>query len=70
MGVGNCRIVRDELMVEVGETKEGPHILDLCWGRQGSDAIEFDRVHGELIRFYDHSKIFNFRDIELTLLEL
>ena len=57
-------------MVEVGKAKEQSYILDFGWGGPGSDSIEFDWVHGELTRFHDHSKIFDFGDVELTFLEL
>ena len=48
-------VVRNELMVEVSKAKEGSHVFDFGWGRPGSNAIEFDGVHGKLSRFYDHS---------------
>ena len=66
----NCGVVGYELLVEVGKAKEGVHILDFGWGRSGGNTIKFDRVHDKLTRFHDHSKVFDFRDIELALLEL
>ena len=68
--VGDCGIVRDELTVEIGKTKEGSHVLNFGGGQPGSDAIKFDRVHGKLTGFHNHSKVFHFRDVELTFLEL
>ena len=35
-GAGDCRIVRDELMVEVGKAKEGLYILNFGGGWPGS----------------------------------
>ena len=69
-GADYCRVVRDELIIEVGKTKEGLYILDFSGSRPSSDAVEFDWVHGELTRFYNHSKVFNFRNIKLAFLEL
>ena len=57
-------------MVEVGKAKERSYILNFGWGWPSGNAVEFDRVHGELARFHDHSKVFDFRDVKLTLLEL
>ena len=68
--VGDCGIVRDEPTVEVGKVKEQSYILNFGWGGPGSDAVEFDWVYDELTRFYNHSKVFYLRDVELTLLEL
>ena len=53
-------------MVEVGEAKEGSYFLDFGGGRPSGDAIELDRVHGKLTRFYNHPQVFNFWDIELA----
>ena len=63
-------IVRDELTIEVSKAKEGSYILDFSRGWPGGDAVEFDWIHSELTGFHDHSEVFDFRDIELALLEL
>ena len=57
-------------MVEVGKAKERMHFLDFGEGWPDSNAIKFDQVHNELIRFHNHSKIFDLRDIELAFLKL
>ena len=67
--MGDSGVVGYEPMVEIGEAKEGSYVFDFSWGWPGSDAIEFDGVHGELTGFHDHSEVFDFRDVELALLE-
>ena len=57
-------------MVEVGKAKEGSYILDFSGGWPSGNAVEFDQVHGELTGFYDHSKVFDFRDVKLAFLKL
>ena len=69
-GVGDCRIVRDELTVEVCEVKEGLHFLDFSGGKPDGDSIKHDGVHGKLSWFHDHAKIFNFWNAKLALLKL
>ena len=56
-------------MVEIGKAKEGSYVIDFGQGWPGSDAIKFNRVHGKLTRFHNHSKIFYFRDVELAFFE-
>ena len=56
-------------MVEIGKAKEGSYVLYFSGGQPGSNAIELDRVHGELTRFHNHSEVFDFGDVELTLFE-
>ena len=68
--MGDGGVIGNELTVEIGKAKEGSYILDFSRGWPGSNAIKFDRVHGELTRFYDHSEVFDFRDIELAFLKL
>ena len=69
-GVSDGGIVGYEPTIEVGKAEERPYILDFSRGGPGSDAVEFDGVHSELTGFYNHSKVFDFRDVELTFLEL
>ena len=69
-GVGNSRVVRDESTVEVDKAKEGSYIFDFGRGWPGGDAVKFDQVYDKLTRFHDHSKVFYFWDVKLTLLEL
>ena len=69
-GAGDGGVVRDELTIEVGKAKERSHILDFGQGQPGGDTIEYNRVHDELTRFYNHSKIFDLWDIKLAFLEL
>ena len=54
----------------VGEAKEGIYFLDFGGDWPGSNAIKFHQVHDKLTGFYDHSEVFDFRDIKLALLEL
>ena len=68
--MGDSGVVGDEPMVEIGKAKKGSYILDFGQGWLGSDAIEFDWVHGELTRFHDHSEIFYFWDVKLAFLRL
>ena len=46
------------------------HFFDFGGGWPGGNVIELYGVHGELARFDDHSKIFDFENVELTLFEL
>ena len=57
-GTDDVGVVWNESTVEVGEAKEGAYVLDFCWGWPLGDPIEFDRVHGQLSGFDDHSKVF------------
>ena len=65
---GYGRVVGDEPVIEVGKAEEGMYFLDFGRGRPHNNTVQFDRVHGELSRFYNHAEVFNFRDIELTFL--
>ena len=56
-------------MIEVGEAKEGTHFLNFGGGQPGGTTIKFNWVHGELAWFDDHSEVFYFGDVELTLFE-
>ena len=67
---GDSGVVGDELTIKVDEAKEGMYFLDFNRGWLSSDAVKLDQVHGKLTRFHDHSKVFDFRDVKLTLLEL
>ena len=64
--MSDSRVVGDKLMIEVGKAEEGSHILDFGRGWPGSNAIKFDRVHGKLTRFHDHSEVLDFRDVKLA----
>ena len=66
---GDVGVVRDESSVEVGKSKERANIFHLSWCRPACDAVEFDRVHGQLAGFYDHAKVFYLVGGELALLE-
>jgi hypothetical protein len=68
-GASNIGVIRDEAMVEVGKAEEGVNILDFLRGRPFGDAIEFDRVHGELTGFNDHTKVFDLSSGKFTFLE-
>ena len=63
-------VVGDKLMIKVGKAKEGVYFLDFSGGWPGSNAVKFDRVYDKLTRFYDHPKVFDFRNIKLTLFKL
>ena len=67
--MGNSGVVGDELSVEVGKAKEGSHVFYFIRSWPSGYAIKFDWVHGELTGFHNHSKVFDFRDIELAFLE-
>ena len=69
-GASNSRVIGDEPIIEVGEAKEGTHFLDFGGGWPSGNTIKLDRVHGELTWFHNHSKVFNFGDVELAFLEL
>ena len=69
-GVGDSRVVGYKLMVEVSKVQEGLYTLDFDRGWPGGDSVEFDWIHGKLTRFHNHSKVFDFRDVELAFLEL
>ena len=65
----NVGIVRDESSIEVGETKERANVFHLSWCRPTCDAVEFDRVHGQLAGFHDHAEVFYLVGGELAFLE-
>ena len=69
-GAGDNGIIGDELLVEVGEAKEGLYFLHFGGGWPCSDAIKFNWVHGKLAGFHNHPKVFDFRNIKLALFEL
>ena len=57
---GDVGVVGDKASVEIGKAKEGLDVLHLFRSRPTGDAIQFDRVHGELSGFNNHSKVFHF----------
>ena len=65
----DIRIVGDELSVEIGKAKERANIFHLSWCGPIRDAIEFDRVHGQLAGFNDHSEVLHLVGGKLALLE-
>ena len=69
-GASNYGVVRDKPTIEIGKAKEQSYIFDFSWGWPGGDAIKFDWVHGQMTRFYNHSKVFNFGNVELALFKL
>ena len=62
-------VIRDEASVEVGEAEERANVFHLGWGRPTCDSIKFNRVHSQLSRFNDHSKVFDLVGGELALFE-
>ena len=68
--MGDGEIVEDKLIVEVGEAKKRVYFLDLHRGQPCSHAIKFDQIRSKLTESHDHSKVFNFRYIELTFFKL
>ena len=62
-------VVRDEVAVEIGEAKERANIFHLGRSRPIRDSVEFNRVHGQLTRFNDHAKVFDFVGGKLALFE-
>ena len=62
-------IVRDESLVEIGETKERADVFHLGGGGPTGDSVEFNWVHGQLARFDDHAEVFYLVSGELALLE-
>ena len=57
-------------MIDIGKAKERAYILNFGWSQPGCNSVEFYRVHGKFPGFDNHAKVFDFRDIELTLLKL
>ena len=66
-GSGDIGVVRDETSVKVGEAKEGSNIFDFFRGWPTGNAVQLDRIHGELPRFDDHSEVFHFGGSKATL---
>ena len=62
-------VVGDESSVEIGKAKKGANIFHLSWCGPSCDAVEFNRVHGQLAGFNDHSEVFYLVGGELALLE-
>lgn len=56
-------------MIEIDEAKEGAHILNFLRGRPGGNTVQFHRVHGDLSRANDYSKVFHFLGSEGTFLK-
>ena len=69
-GAGDVRIIGNELSIKVGKAKKGVDILNFSGGRPACDAITFDRIHGQLARFDDHSKVFNLIGGEFAFFQL
>ena len=67
--VSDVGVVRDESSVEVSETKERANVFHLSWCRPTCNAIEFDRVHGQLDRLHNHAEVFYLVGGELAFLE-
>ena len=67
--MGDVGVVRDELMIKVSKAKKGAYILDFGWGGPAGNAVELDGVHGQLPRFHNHSKVFDFICGKLAFLE-
>ena len=59
-GVGNGGVVRNEVTVEIGKSKEGPYVFS--FGRSGpaGNPIEFRWIHGKLSRLDYHVQILYF----------
>ena len=53
-------------MIEINKAKEGSHVFNFGGGQPGSDAVKLYWVHGELTRFHNRSKVFDFQDLELA----
>ena len=62
-------VVGDESSIEIGEAKEGAYVLDFSGGRPFGDSVKFDRVHGELTWFNNHSEVFYLICGKLAFLE-
>ena len=62
-------VVGNEATIEIGEAKERANIFHLSWCGPICDAIELDRVHGQLAGFNDHAKVLHFVGGELALLK-
>ena len=45
-GMGDIGVVRDKVLVEIGEAEEGANVLYLGRGKPTCNTVEFDRVHG------------------------
>ena len=68
--MSDSRAVKDKLMIEVSKAQEGMYFFDFHEGLPGSNVIKFYEVHGKLTWFYDHPKVFHFRDVKLAFLKL
>ena len=68
-GSSDVGVVGNKPTVEIGESKERANVFHFSWHRPVCDAVEFDRVHGQLAGFHDHSKVFYLVGGELALLE-
>ena len=62
-------IVRNESLVEIGETKERADVFHLGGGWPTGDSIEFNWVHGQLAGFDNHAEVFYLVGGKLALLE-
>jgi len=68
-GAGDVGVVGDESSVKVGEAKEGLYVLHFSGGGPFGNSIKFDRVHGELTGFDNHSEVFYLVSGKLAFLE-
>ena len=66
-GLGDVGVVRDERSLKVGKAKKGCNIFDFFRGWPTGNAIQLDRVHGELPGFDNHSEVFHFGGSEAAL---
>ena len=66
----DVRVAGNELSIEVGEAEEGMHIFDFSQGGPACNAVELNRIHGQLSWLDDHPKIFNFISGKFALFKL
>ena len=69
-GMGNVGVVRNKVLIEIGEDKEGANVLYLGWSRPACNSVELNRVHSQLAGFYYHSEVFNLVRGKLAFFEL
>ena len=66
---GDIGVVRNKASVEVGEAEERSDVFDFLGGGPACNTIQFDRIHGKLSRFHNHSEVFHFGGSEATFLQ-
>ena len=68
-GSSDIGVVEDKTSIKVHEAKEGSHVFEFLRSGPTCNPIQFDRVHGKLSGFDNHTKVFHFGGGEAAFLK-